>query len=283
MIKSNFILRADTPIAHHSETMGNMSVLMRELVRCEDGELVRVPIITGDAMRNRIRSEVGNLLLSSILDDGDKISAEAIRFIFSGGVLAGKQAHHSVKSWIEAVRCWPGLGLLGGCCNGRIWPGALKVDDAVMLCSETKHLAVESHRDENTKSCRAYIEEVQRVRMDPANNPQFESIQVKTEYGDDISLMPRSFEQACRGSLWIWSMTLVSDDKLLEDLLKAAMMPLLSGKFTVGGKTATGHGRMSMVSAEITAADSVEARTRVTSHMKANKEDAIAYLKEVIA
>jgi hypothetical protein len=49
-----FVLEASQPIAHHSETLGNQSILMREDIRQPGGGFAKVPIVTGDTMRGNV-------------------------------------------------------------------------------------------------------------------------------------------------------------------------------------------------------------------------------------
>jgi hypothetical protein len=60
--KLEFVLRAETPIAHHSGTEGNVSILMRQKVRRPGGGWSNVPYITGDTLRHQLR-ELGSLAL----------------------------------------------------------------------------------------------------------------------------------------------------------------------------------------------------------------------------
>ena len=49
------LVEAVTPIAHHSESMGNHAVAVRRKVRQADGSFVMVPMVSGDAMRHGMR------------------------------------------------------------------------------------------------------------------------------------------------------------------------------------------------------------------------------------
>lgn len=280
---TQYTLRSVTPTVQGSETLGNMTVIMRERLRMQSGELVRVPIITGDAMRNKLRKEVGDLLLSHVLNEGERLPVNAVRFVYAGGVLAGKQSPHTVKDWVQYTEVWPMLGLFGGCCNGRMWPGTLKVSDAVLLCKETAYLADDQAQGEDLLTHRSYVEEAQRVRMDPIQSPAHEGIVVAPSADDEMTMMPRTYEQVVRGSLWLWDVHVTQDVQIQRDLLTAAMYPLVAGKFQVGSRGGTGKGVLRLVSPDPTLQEALAARDRVRTYMEERAAEALKFLSEVDA
>ena len=59
-------LTALSSIAHGGETRGTITLLRRELVCSSSGELVHVPIVSGNTLRGRLRRLGEELLLSLI-------------------------------------------------------------------------------------------------------------------------------------------------------------------------------------------------------------------------
>lgn len=51
----SFILEAQTPIAHHAETFGNVALAARRKVRQSDGSFAMLPMVSADSMRHGLR------------------------------------------------------------------------------------------------------------------------------------------------------------------------------------------------------------------------------------
>lgn len=266
-----FVLEAYQPIAHHSETFGNEAVAMRRKVRQSDGSWAMVPIVTGDTMRHGLREAAAYAFLDAagLLDEGN-LTESALRLLFSGGMMTGRGDAGTIKldDFRQMVELCPPLALLGGCAGNRVIPGRLQVDDAQLICSETERFMPAWLKgwlgERELDTCRASIEEVQRVRMDPTLDPgkvkllaDGEQVRVAGRLGagekahaeDDAiardesksSMMPRKFERLAQGSQFHWSVTATCYSDLDEDTLHTMMGVFLSRAY-VGGKRGTGHG-----------------------------------------
>lgn len=273
------ILRADQPIAHHSESFGNSAVAMRRKIRQPDGSFQHVPIITGDTMRHGLREASSYALLDAAGLLGDPcLSEAALRLLFAGGQITGS-AGGAVKlgDYREMVDLIPTLGLFGGCAQNRAIPGRIHVDDATLVCDETAHVLPEwvgAYLDgigDRTDTHRAHVEEVQRVRMDPSLDPgkrrlltagDAESVELRllrsenaSEMGDQrekeaqkSTMLPRSFERIVQGSLFYWSVTATTYSALDEDTMWTAILAFAVSPYA-GGKRGTGHGRLKVIHA----------------------------------
>lgn len=272
-IKSyQFIIEAQTPIAHHSESIGNSAIAMRRKIRQPGGGFAQVPIITGDTMRHGLRESSSYALLDAagLLDSG-QLSEGALRLLFAGGMVTGRGDASVVKLDDFRVMCEliPPLSLLGGCTNNRVVPGRMQVDDALLICDETKHLipawAVEwADKRASLESCRSHVEEVQRVRMDPSLDPakrrlltdgaqtgavkRLETSEKASAESDAIekddaksSMMPRRFETIVAGSLFFWSVQATVFTDLDADTFDTMCATFLASA-RVGGKKGTGYG-----------------------------------------
>lgn len=268
------ILEAERPIAHHAETIGNSAVAMRRKVRTPDG-FAQVPIVTGDTMRHGLREASSYAMLDAagLLSRGG-LSESALRLLFAGGAVTGRGDAGTVKldAYRDMVDLVPPLALLGGCASNRVIPGRLQVEDAMLVCEESQHLIppwivhwAREHRGE-LDTCRAHVEEVQRVRMDPTLSPEKRRLlsdgartgveqrllASETAHAEDdaagkedakSSMMPRRFETIVAGSLFSWTVTCTVYDELEEDTFDVMVGTFLSRPI-VGGKRGTGHGVM---------------------------------------
>lgn len=273
-----FLLDAAQPIAHHEATYGNHAHIQRRKVRLPTGSFADVPVVTADTMRHGMREAATYALLDAAgLLAAESLSQAALRLLFSGGMVTGRGDAGTVNldQYRELVELVPPLGLFGGCAGNRLIPGRLFVDDALLACSETRQWWPEwvgqALSEQEIADSRAYVEEVQRVRMDPLLSPEKRKLlaadaQVdankqlaasEAAHDDDdalarddakSSMMPRTFERVIQGSLFNWSVTAHCYSDLDVDTLLTTIGAFLS-RAVVGGKKGTGHGFMRCMAA----------------------------------
>ena len=195
----------------------------------------------------------------------------------------------------------------------------MQVDDAMLICDETRHLWSPWIQDQMaervTDTCRAHIEEVQRVRMDPSLLPDKRMLltdggaaiekrlgahEKASEKGDAIAkdeakstMLPRRFETVVQGSLFMWGVTATCMSDLDVGALNTMVGAFLSNA-VVGGKRATGHGRIRAIAAKnvkladprVAAASSVDDALGLRlfeDHVRARADRIRAWLSEVDA
>ena len=280
VLRYEFLLEAQSPLAHHAEVFGNSAVLMDRKVRLPDGRFVKVPCVTADTMRHGMREAAAYALLDAagLLGIGS-LSEAALRLLFAGGMVTGRgdASVVSLESYRKMVELIPTMGLFGGCADNRVIPGRLTVDDAQLVCEEAKHYLpawatawLEAQKSELAPS-RSHVELVQRVRMDPSLNPgkrkllapgaaaeverRLLSSEAAHASDEDVdrqaaksTMMPRTFEVLAQGSLLYWSASAACYSDLDEDTFHVALGAFLATA-QVGGKRATGHGRLRVVTA----------------------------------
>jgi len=272
-----FILQAIQPIAHHAESFGNSAIHMRLKIRQPDGSFVNVPRITGDTMRHGLREAAAYAFLDAAgMLDTPALTESALRLLFAGGMITGADAGSvKIDGYREMVELCPPLALLGGCAQNRSIPGRLQVDDAILICEETSHLWSDWTRafvaEMSIDTHRAHVEEVQRVRMDPSLVPHHRAL--LTDGGDAIvkrlgksekasakkdavekdeaksTMLPRRYETIVAGSLFMWGLECTCMSELDVDTLDA-MCAAFTSNMVVGGKRATGNGRMRAIAAQ---------------------------------
>ena len=275
-IRIEVVLEATSPIAHHAEVMGNTAIAMRRKVRLTDGSFANVPIITGDTMRHSLREGASRALLDAadMLEPGS-LSESALRLLFAGGmVVGGDSGSVKLDDYKSLCDLLPHMKLLGGCAQNRVIPGRMQVDDATLVCDESRALWPSwlegwlSSRSTAVDSCRAHVDEEMRVRMDPVLRPELRglitdggaAVEKRLKKGEAASadgdakgkdeakstMMPRTAEVIVPGSLFFWGISATVDDAfdldVLHAMLKASLdLALHQG---VGGKRGTGHGKL---------------------------------------
>lgn len=270
-----FVLEAAQPIAHHAETIGNEAMIMRRKIR-QPGGWASVPVITADTMRHGMREAAAYALLDAAgMLREPQLSEAALRLLFAGGMVSGKGDGGAVRLDDYRVMCElvPPLGLFGGCAQNRVIPGRLIVEDATLICTETERFvpAWAAKRAGELDTCRAHVEEEQRVRMDPSLVPQKRLLLTGDEQvaiakrltaseaasadGDAIekdkaksTMLPRRFERVAQGSLFYWACSATCYSDLDVDTFNVSVAAFLRHA-TVGGKRATGHGWLKPIDA----------------------------------
>lgn len=270
-----FLAQADGPIAHHEESLGNVSVFMRKRMMLPNGQVQRVPYITGDSIRHRAREMAvyATLDAAGLLDD-PQLTEGALRLLFAGGMVTSKgdASVINLDSYRELVALFPPLALFGGCVDNRPLPGQLIVDEGNLVCAETLHTApawVHAYLAEQKfqpQSHRQLLEEVTRVRMDPTLSPEkvklltgdaqlqvnrrllasgkaHDEADTKDAEREKSTMMPRSFERLIQGSLFWCALEARTYTPLEADAFDYTVACLLND-FKVGGKHATGHGKL---------------------------------------
>lgn len=272
----DFVLEAAQPIAHLAETIGNEGVLMRRKVRTADGSFATVPMVTADTMRHGMREAAAYMFLDAAgLLEQNRLSENAIRLLFAGGMVRGKGSDSStvrLDEYRKLCELVPTLEIFGGCAQNRVIPGYLEVDDATIICDETERF-IPTHvmdwvREQRTTigTAREHVEEVQRVRMDPMLRP---SVVQLLDTGDQVkqleranrneaaseshnaiertqtksAMMPRRFERIVQGALFHWGCEATVYTELALDTFRLAAIGFLS-RAKVGGKRGTGHGQL---------------------------------------
>lgn len=267
-----FVLRAEQPIAHHAESLGNEAFIMRRRIRTANG-WANVPEITGDTMRHGMREAAAYALLDAagLLSHAD-LGEAALRLLFAGGMVTGRGDASAVKldQYRELCELVPSMALFGGCADNRVVPGRLIVESATLICTETTSFVPTWALDEARESTleldthRAHVEEVQRVRMDPVLIPEKRlllssdaqvSVNRRLEASEKAhteedapgreeaksAMLPRRFERIAQGSLFYWACEATTYTPLDQDTFEVAVWGFLANA-RVGGKRGTGHG-----------------------------------------
>ena len=270
------LLMATTAIAHHQEVFGNHAVIARRKLRLPSGEWAHVPAVSGDSMRHGLREAAAYAFLDAagMLDAG-ALTEAALRLLFSGGMVTGRGDGASVRldDYRVMVDLVPPLALLGGCASNRVIPGRMVVEDALLVCDESRHVvpAWMVERAGTVSGARSHIEVHQRVRMDPTMDPgkrrllgETETLQLdardrrseQAHEADDAlaradaksTMMPRTHEAIAAGSLLSWRVQATCMSDLDVDTFHA-MVGAFLGQARVGGKRGTGFGALKAVAA----------------------------------
>ena len=118
------VFTVDAPLVHGGGTDGSNTQLFRRQTRVHDGETVRVPVVSGNALRGVLR-RAGAWALWEALGEPKLTPAQA-RVLASGGALRTEKppaldVTAAVREWVDHI------GVFGGAWGGDIHDGTLMV------------------------------------------------------------------------------------------------------------------------------------------------------------
>ena len=129
-----------SPLSHNERTDGNYTSF-RRLSIFLGGEEIRVPVLSGNAIRGILRRVLMGDMLRSIGVDVKDISDNAYWILFCGGRLKkGEQRGKPVITPSDLREAIPPLSLLGGAVLQRIMPGKLISRMGIPITKETTEL-----------------------------------------------------------------------------------------------------------------------------------------------
>lgn len=286
--RAEVLFEAAQPISHQETTIGNHGVAATAKVRQRGGGFARVPMVSGNAMRNRMRyaSSLAVLRAAGLL--GESLSEPAIRLLFNGGKVVsnktkGKDGEKkggggiSMDRYRELCAIVPTLGIFGGCTENRIVPGKLSVSSLDLVCEENERFLPVWIREwmtaenERLDTAREHLEVVQSVSMDPALSPAMRTLMLPDAQvavtdrlarserahaadeaaadADKSGMMPYTYERICKGALFYWRTWVTVNSALEEDTFRVVLSELRDHGPVVGGKGGTGHGELSIIGA----------------------------------
>lgn len=131
-------LTARSSIAHGGETRATFTLLRREWFITPNG-LRHVPVISGNALRGRLRRIAEELLRDTLSYEGE-LSLAAAHALRGGGALA-KSGTELSGARLRTLRLLvPNVAIFGCAAGGRIIDGALQVGKLIPHVAETAHL-----------------------------------------------------------------------------------------------------------------------------------------------
>lgn len=261
------VVTAVTSIIHNGgEQNGIAAMLRREKFVQPDGQVEKVPVISGNAIRGILRDTGMYDMLQKvgygIQEDGSVIGLplSAFYFLFSGGALSstGEQGIN-VDKFRKMKELVPLIGLFGGAIGNAIMPGKLKIGKLIPICKETLHLLPEKYRNEHAESIWEYCQTEMYTRKDDEKNDRVRNMidenvkallsggaaKVDLTKAATAQQMMYRVESIAAGTQFYWKITLedateIEFEAFINTLLVFSKAPYL------GGRSAVGHGEISV-------------------------------------
>lgn len=135
--------QALSAITHMSGTEGNEGILMRKPVATPSGEICEVPMLTGNALRHAIR-EVGGKFLIDQLGLSGATDKRPLNFLLHGGDRTEKGRLESLGRQARMYELFPFLKFFAGSIPQQIMKGMSKVWFGWLVCEETRQIIAKS-------------------------------------------------------------------------------------------------------------------------------------------
>lgn len=273
MITESFdvLVRAEQPIIHSEGVFGNIASFRRQKYVLADGSVIRLPQVSGNAMRNGLRRAVMWHTIH-LLGGEVRLGKKAVNLLFSGGTLDSESKGIDVAGYTATRIMFPPLGLFGGGLGNALVPGCLRVGGLIPICEETVVLAsfpVPGHvipQGFAPQPIAAYTDTNQGTRRELFADPKYRALLTDGEQEESIKKLTDGkkarekgehpekrdsqqmiYEQEClaAGTLFHWRVGIQLATEM-ERSCFLSTLALYSQDAVVGGKAGVGFGKIHM-------------------------------------
>lgn len=218
-------------ISHGEGHEGTDQLIRRERVMTSDGP-AQIPVVSGQAWRGKLR-RVSAWELWRMLDRPD-LPATSANFLLAGGSLAKTPKPITDHEQRRLREICPMVDLFGGSGGGTIMEGCLQVGKLTPLCAETRALL---GHDAGTPA-RQLVQLEEFSRKEPTTfteDPDAEPGGIQMRYG---------VETLVAGTRLDWWMRVISERPATHAWAALTVQRWVVEGAHVGGRSATGHGRL---------------------------------------
>jgi len=275
--------KALDPIHHGAGTAGNTSLLRVQEVLLPDGEMARVPFVSGNSIKHRLREAMVHHAVN-VLDVPDhSISTAVVNLLYSGGALTATGANVDLALHREFQRLWPALGLCGYAAGNTMVQSKLAVSHWHLVCSENfwrlpTDLAAHKMSEMSAAALRSSDFG---TRMSAATRAGVRGKIVEGEEPGESGQMIYDFETISAGALLYGSIRITNATEMERAALAAGIATLQAKEkhvWQIAAKTSVGFGRCRVKLRGLPVAD-VE---NYEEHLRANRDAALAILDKVM-
>ncbi|HEX7050917.1 MAG TPA: hypothetical protein VF188_11985 [Longimicrobiales bacterium] len=257
-------------LVHGGEHAGTVSYLRREKIIGPDGAPVDIPVVSGNSLRGLLRDHAATVFHNAL--GRPELPVQVFHLLWSGGALAKAGAGHvlGARQLADVRRLIPVVSLFGGSGAGKIIEGKLRVGKLVPICAETAHIVPTDLLPEQPRSVWEMLQIEEFTRRDDAKRDQlhhaiegFTPLAIEASTRGDTLLevaehapavedavdgpaqqMRYGVETLAAGCRLHWWVSLRDVTDVERALFAAAVDSWLADGAAIGGRSATGHGRL---------------------------------------
>ena len=263
-----------TSICHNGgEKNGTIVQLRREKFVQPKGNVVEIPIISGNSIRGKLRDLAAIDILTK--NDGVKVQVDADSFnlLFSGGSLESVgEKQLDIEKVRQMRKDLPMISVLGCSVGNVIVPGKVDIGKLIPICKETLHLIPEKfHGDAEIKTIWEYCQVEMNTRKDDTKDENKREF-IKQEYlTEDLrgGQMMYHIETLVAGTRFYWKVCLRDTTDIETGAFLSILQSWATQSSQVGGNGRVGHGRLKVDLTETSVID---------SEMKFENSDFVTYI-----
>ena len=247
-------------LAHGGESAGTVAYMRREKIISAEGRPMQVPVVSGNALRGILRDNAAKVFWRSL--GSPALPTPVFDLLWSGGALAKAGSGHvlSTRQLAEVRQMVPLVSVFGGSGAGKIIEGKLRVGKLTPICAETSHIVPEGIAGEDPASVWDMLQIEEFTRRDDAKRDQLhaaiessvdkDGVLVPVEQRDVPQQMRYGVETLAAGARLHWWMTLRDVTDVECAMIGQALDAWITDGAHIGGRSATGHGRLRLDVAE---------------------------------
>lgn len=144
------------PIHHGAGTSGNTQLLrMQQIINPDTGKQVRVPFISGNSMKHRIRYHAVQYALDVLGLEDHTLSKREVDLLFSGGHLSKSGTAINLQRARRLEEMFPALSLCGYSAGNVMTESKIRVSHLHLVCAENAWRMPKDLRGVTLASCRS--------------------------------------------------------------------------------------------------------------------------------
>ena len=247
--KIDAIVQLHSSVSHIGGTSSIESEFRREKLINPEGRVIHAPVISGNSIRGKLR-DLGCEWLLRRLKLSKPLSLSAFYTLFSGGSLSKSGSGLLKLGEHKALREeLPILSLFGTAIGNYMLPGRLRIGKMIPITQETQHLMPPLHTHKafatfyNTPpSLYDIMSSESFTRFDDAKKPQYGDLYSPDDNDKFKPQQMRYILETMAPGTQLWWRIILEYATELEELALVSAFSEWGKHPTIGGKSATGHG-----------------------------------------
>ena len=261
-------------ISHNGgEKNGTIVQLRREKFVQQNGNVVEIPVISGNSIRGKLRDLAAIDILTKQNDVKVEVDADTFNLLFSGGSLESTGGKNlDIEKVRQMRKDIPMISVLGCSVGNVIIPGKVDIGKMIPICKETLHLIPKKfHGNEEIKTVWEYCQVEMNTRRDDTKDENKREFIKKEDLTDELrgGQMMYYIETLVTGTRFYWKVCLRDTSDIETSSFLSILQSWASQSSQVGGNGRVGHGKLKVELTETSVVD---------SEMKFENSDFVTYI-----
>lgn len=132
----DIVMTALDPLCHFEGASGNTQLLRRQSIVTPDGETARVPYISGNSLKHKLRDACARFAIEAMGVEQGTMSKAVVDLLFSGGALTKSGSRVDLRQARDLGELFPVLSLCGYSAGNTMRQSKVRVDNLHLVCAE---------------------------------------------------------------------------------------------------------------------------------------------------